>query len=86
MAHWLATSPDSLIIFNDLREGKFVSVIMNVFTKKEIRRIPYPVGAVSPDGKEAVSINFARLRLVRPDYGYGGDGQDSRKEISISCR
>jgi hypothetical protein len=80
MAHWLATSPDSLIIFNDLREGKFVSVIMNVFTKKEIRKIPYPVGAVSPDGKEAVSINFARLRLVRPDYGYGGEGQDSREE------
>jgi hypothetical protein len=79
MAHWLGTS-DSLIIFNDLREGRFVSVIMNVFTKREIRTIPYPVSAVSPDGKEAVSINFARLRLVRPDYGYGGGGQDSHKE------
>ncbi|MBN1481199.1 hypothetical protein EH223_01970 [candidate division KSB1 bacterium] len=32
MAHWLGTSPDSLIIYNDLRTGKFVSVIMNVHT------------------------------------------------------
>ncbi len=80
MAHWLGTSPDSLIIYNDLRQGKFVSVIMNVYSKKEIRVIPTPVCAVSPDGKKAISINFARLRLVRPDYGYGGDGQDSRKE------
>jgi len=81
MAHWLATSPDSLIIYNDLRMGKYVSVIMNVFTKKEIKIIPYPVSAVSPDGKEAISINFSRLRLTRPDYGYGGNGQDPGEDI-----
>lgn len=79
MAHWLATSPDSLIIYNDLREGKYVSIIMNVHTLKEIRVIPFPVSAVSPNGKEAVSINFSRLRLTRPDYGYGGNGQDPQE-------
>src|SRR5690606_22297282 len=26
MAHWLSTSPDTLVIFNDYRDGKFVSV------------------------------------------------------------
>ncbi len=83
MAHWLATSPDSLIIYNDFRGGKYVSVIMNVHTKKEIKTIPYPVSAVSPDGKEAVSINFSRLRLTRPDYGYGGNGQDPQADISL---
>jgi len=81
MAHWLGTSPDSLIIFNDLRNGKFISVIMNVHTKKEIRTLEYPVSAVSPDGLKAVSINFSRLRITRPDYGYGGNGQDSRKDV-----
>ena len=77
MAHLLATSPDSVIIYNDLIEGKFVSVILNVFTKAR-RIIPYPVSAVSPNGKEALSINFARLRITRADYGYGGLGQDPR--------
>lgn len=83
MAHWLGTSPDSLIIYNDIRDGKFVSVIMNVHSKKEIKTISYPVSAVSPNGKEAVSINFARLRLTRPDYGYGGPGQDAKTDIAF---
>ncbi len=78
MAHWLGTSPDSLIIYNDLREGKFISVIMNVLTKKEIKTIPYPVSAISPDGKKAVSINFSRIRITRSDYGYGGAGQNAK--------
>ncbi|MBL7737366.1 MAG: hypothetical protein JNL51_18045 [Chitinophagaceae bacterium] len=83
MAHWLGTSPDSLIIYNDYRDGRFVSIIMNVHTKKEIKMFPYPIGAVSEDGKEAVSLNFSRIRLTRPDYGYGGDGQDSHKDIAF---
>ncbi|MBI5010096.1 MAG: hypothetical protein HZB98_10715 [Bacteroidia bacterium] len=81
MAHWLGTSPDSLIIYNDFREGKTISVIMNVHTKKEIRTLPLPVSAVAPDGIHALSINFSRLRITRPDYGYGGDGQDPRKDV-----
>lgn len=75
MAHWLGNSPDSLIIYNDLRNGKFVSIILNVHSKEEIKTIPYPVSAVSPDGEKAASINFTRLRHTRADYGYGGDGQ-----------
>jgi hypothetical protein len=78
MAHWLATNPDSLIIYNDLRDGEFVSVILNVHSRKEIKTIPYPVSGVSPDGKEAVSINFSRLRKTRDSYGYGGDGQEAK--------
>ena len=34
MAHWLGTNPDSLIIYNDFRDSRYVSVIMNVYTKK----------------------------------------------------
>jgi len=79
MAHWLSTSPDSLIIYNDYVEGTFVSIIMNVFTKEK-RIISYPVSAVSPNGKEAISINFARLRHTRPGYGYGGEGQDPQMD------
>lgn len=80
MAHWLGTAPDSRIIFNDFRDGRFVAVIMDVHTKKEIKTIPLPVSAVSPDGKEAISINFARLRITRTDYGYGGQGQDPQRD------
>jgi len=83
MAHWLGTSPDSLIIYNDLRDDQFVSIIMNVHTQEEVRTIPYPVSAVSPNGRKAVSINFSRLRITRTAYGYGGEGQDKRADVSF---
>jgi hypothetical protein len=83
MAHWLATNPDSLIIYNDYRKGKFVSVILNVLSRKEVKELPMPIAAVSPDGKEAVSINFARLRLTRTDYGYDGAGQVAQANVQF---
>jgi hypothetical protein len=83
MAHWLSTNPDSVIIYNDMREGRYVSIILNVFTKKELKVIPYPVAAVSSNGKEAISINFSRLRITRTDYGYAGGGQDARPGVQF---
>ncbi len=83
MAHWLGTHPNSRIIYNDMVDGKYVSIIMDVHTKQKIKIIPYPVCAVSPDGKEAVSINFSRLRNTRESYGYGGDGQDARLSVQF---
>src|SRR5690625_6689535 len=78
MAHWLGTSPDSLIIFSDLREGEFVSVILNVHTLTEEKLIPHPVSAVSRDGIKAVCINFSRIRYTRSDSGIGGECYDAR--------
>jgi len=83
MAHWLGTHPNSRIIYNDFVDGKFVSIIMDVHTKEKIKTIPYPVAAVSPNGKEAISINFSRLRTTRESYGYGGDGQEAKLDVQF---
>jgi hypothetical protein len=83
MAHWLGTHPNSRIIYNDMVDGKYVSIIMDVHTKQKLKTIPYPVAAVSPNGKEAISINFSRLRTTRTAYGYGGDGQDARLDLQF---
>lgn len=79
MAHWLPWGRD-MIVFNDIRDGRFCAVVMNWRTKEE-RHCPFPVSAVSEDGTWALSINYARLFLTRPDYGYAGDGQDPRKGV-----
>ncbi len=79
MAHWLGTAPQTQFIFNDLVDGRFVSVIYDMATSTR-RVVPFPVSAVSRDGRWAVSINYARLRLTRPDYGYGGNGQNARAD------
>jgi hypothetical protein len=78
MQQWLGSAPDSMIIFNDCREGKLVAVIMNAFTGRVQRVIDRPVSAVSHDGLSAVSINFSRLHQTRPGYGYAGPGQAAR--------
>ena len=79
MAHWMPCEKDTFV-FNDIRDGKFCAVVMNWRTKEE-RHYPFPVSAVSADGEWAISINYARLFLTRPDYGYAGDGQDPRKGV-----
>jgi len=80
MAHWLPNEKDA-IVFNDMRDGKFSAVIMNWRTREELRHYPHPVSAVSEDGTWALSINYARLYLTRPDYGYAGGGQDARRDV-----
>ena len=79
MAHWLPNEKDAFVV-NDFRNGKFVAVIRNWRTGAE-RVIPHPVSAVSEDGSWALSINYARLYITRPDYGYHGEGQDPRRGV-----
>lgn len=70
MLQWLPGS-DSEVIWNDRIDGSFASVIMNVFTGQK-RHLPKPIYTVSPDGKWALGLDFARLQDLRPGYGYVG--------------
>lgn len=69
MLQWLATDPNRLIIYNSIEDGRYVSIIRDVHSG-ETRTIPRPIYAVSPDGTQAVSLNFARTGRCRPGYGY----------------
>lgn len=73
MAFWM---DDETILFNDIRDGLFKTVVMDWRTGKDLRILPRPISAVSEDRTWAVSVNYARLFLLRPDYGYAGPGQD----------
>ena len=69
MAQWLGPDFKKFIIYNDLRDGNFCSVILNVNTGEE-RILPLPVYTVSSDGKTALSLDFSRLHNLRKGYGY----------------
>lgn len=69
MAQWLGPDYSSRIIFNDLREGNYCSVVLDVTTGKE-RVLPVPVYTVSADGRKALSLDFSRLHSLRLGYGY----------------
>lgn len=69
MAQWLGPDFSSRIIFNDLRDGKYCSVIKNVHTLEEVV-LPLPVYTVSSDGTTSLSLDFSRLHNLRKGYGY----------------
>lgn len=69
MAQWLGPDFSSHIMYNDLREGKYCSVILDVHTRGE-KVLPLPVYTVSVDGKTALSLDFSRLHSLRLGYGY----------------
>lgn len=69
MMQWLGPDYQSRIIYNDCRDGKYCSVIVEIATMRE-RIIKAPVYTVSTDGKFALTLDFSRLYNLRPGYGY----------------
>lgn len=69
MAQWLGPDFSSKVLYNDYRDGKYVSVILTLETMEE-RVIPVAVYSVSGDGKLALTLDFSRLYNLRPGYGY----------------
>jgi hypothetical protein len=70
MLQWLPGSTNE-VIWNDRREGKFISVILDIKTGNE-RILPKPIFTISPDGLWALGVDFSRLQNMRPGYGYKG--------------
>lgn len=69
MLQWLGPDYNRKIIYNDFRDGDYVSIILDIVTKKE-KVVPAPVYSVSSDGKFALTLDFSRLYNLRPGYGY----------------
>ena len=69
MAQWMGLDFSSRIMYNDLRDGKYCSVILDVKSGKE-SVLPMPVYTLSNDGKTALSLDFSRLHNLRLGYGY----------------
>ena len=69
MLQWLGPDFSSRVLYNDFRDGKYVSVILTLATMEE-KIIPVAVYSVSADGKFALTLDFSRLYELRPGYGY----------------
>ena len=71
MLQWLPAHPDNYFIYNDRRNDMYVGIVRDV-SGKEITVYNRPIYAVLPNGKTGFSVNFARLAVHRPGYGYAG--------------
>lgn len=77
-AMWL---DDDKLIFNDYDavSDRHVSRMISVSEKKVVKTFNIPVYDVA--GDTAVSLNFDRLHLMRPDYGYRDRNQRIVEEL-----
>jgi hypothetical protein len=69
MLQWLGSAPDEEVVYNVHDRGEAVAVVRDVHGNR-VRQLPRPIYALSADGKQAVSLDFARLHRLRPGYGY----------------
>ncbi len=62
---------DNQIIFNDYddKTSQYISKVINK-NGNLIRKYNIPINNVSKNGKFALSLNYDRLAIMRPDYGY----------------
>ena len=65
---WMPTNTRE-ICFNDFKGGDYISRIINIDTNEE-RIICKPLYDISPDGNSGLSLDFERLGVKRPGYGY----------------
>lgn len=69
MMQWLGPDYNREIIYNDFRDGKYCSVVLDVFSGTE-RVLAMPIYSVAADGSFALTLDFSRLHRLRPGYGY----------------
>jgi len=71
MLQWLGPDFSSKIIYNDLRDQNFVSVVFDLESGHE-KVLPLPVYTVQNSGKQALCVNHERHFWCRRGYSYGG--------------
>ena len=79
MMQWLVPDFDHEIIYNDFRGGRYVSVVLDVFSGTE-RVLAIPVYSVAADGSFALTLDFSRLHRLRPGYGYSNIPEETANQ------
>jgi hypothetical protein len=68
MAQWLRFDETECVVFNDAVDGLLACRIL--LPGGSERTVPWPIQALHPKGREALSLNYRRLARIRPEYGY----------------
>lgn len=71
MLAWHPADPERTLVHNDRERGVAVGVVRDV-SGRVLQRYTRPIYTLSPDGRLGWSLDFARLALHRPGYGYAG--------------
>ncbi|MCF7936368.1 MAG: hypothetical protein K9L28_08510 [Synergistales bacterium] len=69
MLQWVRGRNDEYVIFNDLEDPQLVSRMVHA-KSGDSSIIRWPIQTLHPNGNEALTLNYRRLALLRPEYGY----------------
>jgi len=71
MMFWNPLKPDDEFFFNDVANGKLVSVLFNIKTGSRTV-LPFAISGISHDGHSAISLNYGRISRLRKVVSYSG--------------
>lgn len=69
MVQWLPSDMEHEIVYNAV-DGRQLGARFESLDGRRHHWLPWPVQAVHPSGSEYLSLNYLRLAVDRPDYGY----------------
>jgi len=75
MAQWLQVDSSNTVVFNVAEEKVFGCRVVRL-TDDVDRFIPWPIQALHPSGYEALTLNYIRLSLLLPYYGYSAKARN----------
>lgn len=69
MLQWSKKS-DQIVFYNVFIDGEYKAVKFNIDKSEIVKIFPKPIYSISADESFYLSLNFERLTIMRPDYGY----------------
>jgi len=78
MLQWMGPNFNNQIIFNDLKNDKFISRLISINSGEEVQ-FDMPIYAISPDGTYALCVDYERLFWHRRGYNYQGVKNHKKK-------
>lgn len=81
MLQWVGQESENLVIYNSIKDNKYVSIIKNINDLSE-KIINLPIYCLSKDGKYGLSVCFSRLGRLRPGYGYSNLEDNSYRQLA----
>ncbi len=70
MLQWNPIQPENEVFFNTKVNGRLGAYLYDIDKKEKLREFSQPFYAIDPTGRYAASLNFIRLGVLRPGYGY----------------
>ncbi len=79
MLQWLGPDFSSRVLYNDIRDGHYRAIVLDIATGAETV-LPMPAYTITSDGQYALSIDYDRLFWYRPGYNYQGTPRLEKKK------